>query len=880
MPPPDAHPPITSSPNAWRRLHAALMPDYNRQATTFWWLMALLGLAACAQSLASLASLPASALLQVVGGITLAMLMGLFPLKIPRTNQSFSLGEVFIFLLLLAHGAAAGCVAAALEALVSSWRSSKRWTTRLGSTAIAASVMFACGHALQEISQRFTLLSIDHAAPLVLSSMAFGLVYIACSAVLMSTVARLKRNERTRLTDFVGVFGWVGGASAVAAAIAALLFITQRLAGFGVMLTTLPIVGLLLTTLHFFSRQQEAEQSARNAAERALKREAELTAELAKQHQAETAAQHLRELGTSERRFQSAFTHASIGMALVSTDGTIHLANPALHTLLGCTDNELTDHRIGNFMSVADARELASSMTLIAYGADSAQAVEMCCRRADGAEVWAHISCSVFADPKASGPSLIMQVQDTTARHRAESALEYRATHDSLTGLPNRACFHDALGLAIERADGGPGRSFAVLFLDFDRFKLINDSKGHTVGDEFLVRASNRLARCLRKGDMLARLGGDEFAILAANIEADTDAVELAERLLKELRAPLKLSAMEIIATASIGITFSSMGYSRPEDMLRDADIAMYRAKLDGKARYALFDVRLHAEVAGRVRLEEDLRKALAERALWVVYQPLYELSTGRLKGFEALSRWTHRELGVISPATFVPIAEESGLIIELTRNIVEDACRQLRTWQMDHPAFADLSMHVNVAAKDVADPDFVARVKDVLRATGLEPRHLVIELTENILMAQLSAALATLTALRGLGIGLSVDDFGTGYSSLSHLSVLPIDSLKIDMSFVRNLRADSNEAAVVRAIILLGTSLGKEVIAEGVETQEQFEILRELGCAVGQGYFLSRPLAPDAVDALLRSQSDTRGLRLAATAQTDERRWAQMTIH
>ncbi len=856
------------------------MPDYNGRATGFWWLMAFLGLVACALSLASLAALPVSALVQVAGGTALAMLMGLFPLKIPRTNQSFSLGDIFIFLVLLAHGAAAACVAAALEALVSSWRSSKRWTTRLGTTAIAASVMFVCGQALQEITNRFTLLSVENAAPLVLASMAFGLVYISCSAILMSTVARLKRNERTRLSDLVGVFGWVGGASAAAAAIAALLFITQRLAGFGVMLTTLPIIGLLLTTLHFFSRQQDAEESARNAAERALKREAELTAELAKQREIETAAKHLRELDTSERRFQSAFTHASIGMALVSIDGMIHLANPALHSLLGCTGHELTDRRIGNFMSVADARELASSMTLVAYGADSGQAVEMCCRRADGAEVWAHISCSVFADPKASGPSLIMQVQDTTARRRAESALEHRATHDSLTGLPNRECFNDALGLAIERSNGGPGRRFAVLFLDFDRFKLINDSKGHSVGDEFLVRASNRLGRCLRKGDMLARLGGDEFAILAANIEVDTDAIELAERLLKELRAPLKLSAMEIIASASIGITFSSMGYSRPEDMLRDADIAMYRAKLDGKARYALFDVRLHAEVASRVRLEEDLRKALSERALSLVYQPLYELGSGQLKGFEALSRWNHPELGAISPATFVPIAEESGMIIELTRGIVEDACRQLRTWQTDNPAFADLSVHVNVAAKDVADPDFVTRVKSALHATGLQPQHLVIELTENILMAQLSAAMETLTSLRELGIGLSVDDFGTGYSSLSHLSVLPIDSLKIDMSFVRNLRPDSNEAAVVRAIILLGTSLGKEVIAEGIETQEQLDILRELGCEGGQGYFLSRPLAADAVDALLLRQRDARGLRLAASASTDEQRWAQMTIH
>ena len=446
-----------------------------------------------------------------------------------------------------------------------------------------------------------------------------------------------------------------------------------------------------------------------------------------------------------------------------------------------------------------------------------------------------------------------MQVQDITARRSAEIELQHRAYHDKLTGLPNRDRFHQALGVAIERADGGPGRAFAVLFLDFDRFKLINDSKGHTVGDEFLVAASRRLAQCLRKGDMLARLGGDEFAILAGGLSNDGDAVDMAERLLDAMKEPLQLSAMEITATASVGITFSSLGYSRPEDMLRDADIAMYRAKVDGKARYALFDVKLHTEVANRVRLEADLRQALADHTLTLAYQPLYDLNSGQLLGFEALARWVHPELGPVSPATFIPIAEESGLITQLTDFATDSACRQLKAWQDEHPGLADLHVHVNVAARDVADPHFVARIEHTLAATGLASQSLVIELTENILMAQLSAAMGTLTALRVLGVGLSVDDFGTGYSSLSHLAVLPIDSLKIDMSFVRPLRAGSKEAAVIRAIVLLGKSLDKQVIAEGIETALQKDLLRELGCDVGQGYHLSRPLALDAVGQLLR---------------------------
>jgi diguanylate cyclase (GGDEF)-like protein/PAS domain S-box-containing protein len=844
-----------------QRLHARLMADYNRKATVYWWSMVLLGLVACGQSLLQLAALPLLSLLQLAGGLLLAMLMALFPLKIPRTNQVFSIGDVFIFLLLLTHGAAAACLAAGLEALVSSWRSSKRWTTRLGSAAIAAVTMWVCGQLLQVVMPGLATSSADHAAALVLATMAFGLLYSACNALLMSAVARLKRNEPIDLSAFVSVFGWVGGASTGAAAIAALLFITARLAGLAVMLTIVPTLGLLLSTLHFFARQQASEHAVQQAAAVALERDAALAASQAREREAELAAQYLRDLETSERRFQSAFTQASIGMALVSLDGQIHLANPALRGLLGDKAVDLTGQRFGDYVASNDLKRLHGTLAEVARGSADTLPVELCCQRHDGGQVWASISCSLFSEPDSDGPSLIMQIQDISARRHAEVELQHRAFHDKLTGLPNRERFHETLRLAITRADSGPGRAFAVMFLDFDRFKLINDSKGHTVGDEFLVQASARLARTLRSGDVLARLGGDEFAILAAGLARDSDAVELAERLLVALREPLQLGSMAVTASASIGITFSSIGYTRPEDMLRDADIAMYRAKNEGKARYALFDVQLHTEVANRVRLEAELRLALPQQALSVAYQPLVDLRTGHLKGFEALSRWTHPVLGPVSPAAFIPIAEESGLITQLTDGVVQRACAQLRDWQRAFPAFANLHVHVNASARDVADPEFVLRVRQALQACGLAPRHLVIELTENILMAQLSAAIGTLHALRELGVGLSVDDFGTGYSSLSHLSVLPIDSLKIDMSFVRHLRAGSKEAAVIRAIVLLGTSLGKQVIAEGVETLAQMELLRDLGCDLGQGYYMARPLPADGITQLLQGQQIRPGL-------------------
>ncbi|MDE2160124.1 MAG: EAL domain-containing protein, partial [Burkholderiales bacterium] len=760
-----------------RRIHASLMPDYNRNATIYWWTMVLLGggcfIGSCAEVLAM--GLPTVA--QVAAGTLLAMLASLVPLKIPRTEQHFLSVDVFCFTLLLLYGPAAGAIAAGLAGLACAWRGSKRWTSRLGCATISSACALSCG------SLFILVLRTSHldrpAATLVLAALGFGLIYAICDVLLMSATPRLKRGQRLSFSDARDVFGWVGAASAGSAGIAAVLFITARIAGMGVMLTVLPIMALVLTTLHYFTRQQDAEEAARRAAALAVEREAELALSQARQREAEQAAQHLRELELSEGRFLNAFTHASIGMALVGHDGRIHQANPALHRLLGCAAGALEGRGLLEFVDGADRARAGATLDGASAGEEAVHPAEVSCRRDDGTEVWASLSCSLFADQAAQGPSLILQVQDVSARHRAELELQHRASHDKLTGLANRDRFNEVLAQAIATARDDPAQGFAVLFLDFDRFKLINDSKGHTAGDEFLVKSAQRLLRCLRRGDLLARLGGDEFAILAAGLPDDAVAVELAQRLLEALNEPLSLGAMEIAATASIGITFSSIGYARPEDMLRDADIAMYRAKVGGKARYALFDVRLHTEVTQRVRLEADLRHALAAQGLAIAYQPLYDLVDGSLIGFEALSRWIHPDLGPVSPGAFIPIAEESGLITQLTGYVLHDACAQMRRWAFEHPGAGELAVHVNVAARDLADLDFVPRVRRALATSGIAPRRLVIELTENILMAELEAAMSALKALRELGVGLAVDDFGTGYSSLAHLAVLPIDSLK-----------------------------------------------------------------------------------------------------
>ncbi|MDP2006478.1 MAG: EAL domain-containing protein [Rubrivivax sp.] len=431
------------------------------------------------------------------------------------------------------------------------------------------------------------------------------------------------------------------------------------------------------------------------------------------------------------------------------------------------------------------------------------------------------------------------------------------AFHDSHTGLPNRRRFHELLGQAVTQLNtsADPQDAYAVMFLDFDRFKLINDSLGHSAGDEFLVQVSQRIRDSLRPHDVVARLGGDEFAVLVRHVEHERSVVGLAERLMDALRQPFHVAGTELMTSASIGITFSALGYTSPEDVLRDADTAMYKAKGAGKARYALFDTSLHTEVADRLRLEGDLRRAIADGRLAVAYKPVFDLAGSgppRLSGFEALVRWHHPLDGSISPTAFLPIAEEAGLMIRLTDFVLHCACRQLREWQQSDPAWARLTMNVNVAGHDVVHPALVARVTRALVEAELKPTHLCLELTENILMSRLEAALPALTELRRMGATLAIDDFGTGYSSLSHLSTLPIDCLKVDRSFVSRLDTGSNEAAVVRSIVLLGSTLGKVVVAEGIETEAQLQQLREMGCAYGQGYLLGRPQTPVEVSSLL----------------------------
>ncbi|WP_166482768.1 EAL domain-containing protein [Scytonema sp. UIC 10036] len=429
-------------------------------------------------------------------------------------------------------------------------------------------------------------------------------------------------------------------------------------------------------------------------------------------------------------------------------------------------------------------------------------------------------------------------------RKQVEAQLSHNAFHDTLTGLPNRALFMERLKYALELAKRQENYLFAVLFIDLDRFKVINDSLGHIMGDRFLQVIASRLEVCLRPTDTSARLGGDEFTILLEQIQDVSDAIKVAERIQQELALPIELDGQEVFATASIGITLSStVDYNQPEDLLRDADTAMYRAKALGKARYELFNSDMYAHALARLQLETDLRRAIERQEFRVYYQPIVSLSSGSIVGFEALLRWEHPERGLLSPTEFIPLAEETGLIIEIGYWTLHEACRQMQAWQLsEHPNLLEKIL-VNLSIKQFSQSDLTQQIQQILHLTALNPGSLIVEITESLIMENSDRTITTLSKLRELGVKISIDDFGTGHSSLSRLSSFPISLLKIDKSFVSPVDANSRNLEIIEIIVTLAHKLGVNVTAEGVETKEQLAFVRKLNCEYAQGYFFSKPL-------------------------------------
>ncbi|MBW4638829.1 MAG: EAL domain-containing protein [Gloeocapsa sp. UFS-A4-WI-NPMV-4B04] len=440
-------------------------------------------------------------------------------------------------------------------------------------------------------------------------------------------------------------------------------------------------------------------------------------------------------------------------------------------------------------------------------------------------------------------------------RKIAEAQLIHDAFHDSLTSLPNRALFVERLGRVIERSKRIKNYFFAVLFLDLDRFKLVNDSLGHFLGDQLLIAFVRRLEVCVRNVDTIARLGGDEFVILLDNINDINDATQVADRIQNELSLPFKLNGHEVFISTSIGIALSTTAYENAEEILRDADTVMYRAKALGKARYEVFDQDMHTRVVELLQLENDLRRSLERQELEIYYQPIVCLATGIITGFEALLRWQHPQRGFVSPVEFIPIAEETGMIVPIGYWVLREACHQMSVWQKHFNINLPLTISVNFSGKQFSQPDLIKQVAQILQDNDFDAHNLKVEITESVLIENADSAAGMLVQLKKLGIQVYIDDFGTGYSSLSYLHRFPIDALKIDRSFISRMNIN-NESEIVQTIMTMAHNLGMSVVAEGIETIEQLNQLKSLQCEYGQGYLFAKPLNKEAAEAWISKEA------------------------
>jgi diguanylate cyclase (GGDEF)-like protein/PAS domain S-box-containing protein len=478
-------------------------------------------------------------------------------------------------------------------------------------------------------------------------------------------------------------------------------------------------------------------------------------------------------------------------------------------------------------------------------------------RNGFGQPMWTLCRAVAVRDASGRATRIAGSLTDISDRKLAEARLVHEVLHDGLTGLPNRTLFLDRLGLTLKQQRRDPKRSFAVLFLDLDGFKTINDSLGHAAGDELLIEFGKRLSMFLRPGDSIARLSGDEFAILLTDISGINEATRVAERIHELLSLKFVIGNKDVYATASIGIAVSSEPkYEQPGDVLRDADMAMYRAKSSRTGSYSVFHSVMYESALQRLELETDLRSALGRNELVTYYQPIVSLDRMRVIGFEALLRWMHPVRGVIGPDVFIPLAEKCGVIGPLSWWVMGEACRQMRDWQMSDPRFANLSISINISSRLFAEPEFATRAMDILERTGLRPETLHLEITENALLQHESTTVAELTMLRKRGVKFHLDDFGTGYASLSYLNRFSYDTIKIDRSFVASSDA-TRSRRIIDALISLSTVLGMDVIAEGVETEEQAQKLRDLNCRVAQGFLFSKPLPSDLARAFLIGTND-----------------------
>ncbi len=823
------------------------MHDYNLQARAYWWTVFGIGFVLLANAIWSVAHMPTHSIAQIALVGLATAIVGYFPLTIPRTKIAIAAGEIFIFLLLLLLGVNAAIVVAAIEGFIGARGSSKRWTSWFGTPAFASIAVFVSGSFFVWGRSNLEAMEWLNQATLLLLLTVFAAIYFALGTALPSLLLALKNNARIAPLSWYKGVAWLGVANVGCAAIAALLHEGAQQLGMVVLFAAVPFIVMLFGSTYLIFERTRAHEKTQSALLDAANRETEMA-------QAYASA-----LAASEKRFYGAFSNAAIGMALVSAKGTILQVNPAVCKMLGYSESELIGGAIGAFMPTGDFSSLLSDIDSIFTQKAAFVQREIDCIGKDGMQFSVAFDVSVFTQGSSDTTDLIVQMQDIRARKLAEAKLLHIAFHDTLTGLPNRAYFREQLSRAIARSKRSTAQ-YALMFLDFDRFKSVNDSLGHAAGDELLIGFANRIKGVLRPSDTVARLGGDEFAVLVEDMQDDSSVIELARRLQETFRTPFHIQTTNITSSASIGIAFGANRYETPDDIIRDADLAMYKAKAAGKAQYAIFDASLYDNATAELQLENELRRAIEVGELRMHYQPQYSLRDRTLYGYEALVRWAHPIRGLLYPQSFLSIAQETGLIVPLGKWVLDEVCAQIKRISQ-YEQSANLRVSINVSSRELRQQNFTQMVLSAIALAGISPSALVIELSERALIEGSNSAVASLTTLREAGVTFSIDDFGTSLSSLSHLANLPVDSIKINHGFMQQAEQSRAAKEIVRAVTSLGRALGKSVHVQGVETEAQWRVLVELGCDVAQGNVCSPPITAVELNQLMAS---SRLLRVA----------------
>jgi diguanylate cyclase (GGDEF)-like protein/PAS domain S-box-containing protein len=750
-------------------------------------------------------------------------------IRLPGVKGQVSVADTFIFLAILMFSREAAILLGAAAGLCSSLRSSKKALTMLFNMAAMACSTFLAISVIRLFGGP-SVFQKGYSTNYFIALSMLALTQHVSNSAIVALGEALRSNQPIWRTCKEG-FLWTSIKYFAGALVAAIMCRLVGPFGFYPVVAIAPLFIFVYSTYAVYLKELEASKL-----------------------QTEQAERHVDALRESEERFRSAFHHAA-GMGLVAPDGRWIQVNKSLCEMLGYPEAELL---LGSFQRIThpdDLNLILEQLQKLRAGTIPSLQLEQRYFHKKGHLRWVLLSVTTVNDAHQSA-NLIFQMQDISDRKQAEKKLVHDAFHDALTALPNRMFFMDQLKQSVQRVNRTQGLPFAVLFLDFDRFKLINDSLGHMVGDQLLIAIAKRLRSSVRPGDTVARLGGDEFTILLDSLKNPDDAIDMARRLLSNLSEHFKLPDREVFITASIGVALSTAGYEHAEEVLRDADTAMYRAKSLGRARYEIFDKGMQATPTDLPQIETDLWRALERDELTLDYQPIVSLRTGRIAGFEALLRWLHPSRGMVSPLEFISVAEETGLIIPIGQWVLNQACRQTREWQKLYPQTPPLQVSVNLSPKQFMQRDLIDQISLALDSGGLSPASLKVEITEGMVMTNVESTMQMLGQLQALGVTISLDDFGTGYSSLSYLHRFPISTLKIDQSFVSSMSNNQESLEIVRTILGLARNLKMEVIAEGVETLEQARELKSMNCEYGQGFYFSRALNVEGAVGLLSSDS------------------------